>query len=46
MLSIRHRVPAALRPVLVLAVLLAGLLAGTAPHARRPRPRTPPSPSG
>ncbi|MEU9576986.1 CBM20 domain-containing protein [Streptomyces chilikensis] len=34
MLSIRQRVPAALRPLLVLAVLLAGLLAGTAPHAR------------
>ncbi|MFF5757686.1 CBM20 domain-containing protein [Streptomyces longwoodensis] len=34
MFSIRHRVPAALRPVLMLAVLLAGLLVGTAPHAR------------
>ncbi|GHE97944.1 CBM20 domain-containing protein [Streptomyces fumanus] len=34
MLSIRHRVPAALRPLLALAVLLAGLLAGTAAHAR------------
>lgn len=34
MLSTRHRVPAVWRPVLMLAVLLAGLLAGTAPHAR------------
>ncbi|MFE6200677.1 CBM20 domain-containing protein [Streptomyces sp. NPDC057838] len=34
MLSIRQRVPAALRPLLALAVLLAGLLAGTAPQAR------------
>ena len=34
MLSIRDRVPAAWRSVLMLAVLIAGLLAGTAPHAR------------
>ncbi|MEW2298190.1 CBM20 domain-containing protein [Streptomyces sp. NPDC006743] len=34
MLSIRTRVPAAWRSVLMLGVLLAGLLAGTAPHAR------------
>ncbi|MFH9657727.1 CBM20 domain-containing protein [Streptomyces sp. NPDC017248] len=33
MLAIRDRVPAAWRPVLLLAVLLAGLLAGTAPRA-------------
>ncbi|MFI9155551.1 CBM20 domain-containing protein [Streptomyces sp. NPDC053367] len=34
MLSIPHRAPAALRPLLMLAVLIAGLLTGTAPHAR------------
>ncbi|MES9520664.1 CBM20 domain-containing protein [Streptomyces capoamus] len=34
MLASRIRMPAAWRPVLMLAALLAGLLAGTAPHAR------------